>query len=387
MADKNDCLAKILVVDDEPVNIELLAEILETDFQVIFATSGAAALKIASVQLPDLILLDIMMPEMDGYEVCERLKADDALKEIPVIIISALGGEADESKGLQSGAVDYITKPFNPTIVKLRVDNHLELKQHRDRLTEMVIARTAELHAAKEKAEAGDRIKSEFLYLISHELRTPLTSIIGFSGLLETKLEAAHQESVRHISQAGERLMVLVDDILDLVKIDTGEALPNHTAFALRELIDQVTETPMDQAKVKGLTLQVQLDQGVGEQVRTDREKLRKILRHLLDNAVKFTDKGAVQLLVAREAPGGEAGERAALRFTIQDSGKGLAPDQQEMIFRYFTQVEAPETRTREGAGLGLALCRRFVGWLGGRIWVESQLGSGSTFYFTVPLL
>ncbi|MBF0530158.1 MAG: response regulator, partial [Deltaproteobacteria bacterium] len=219
----------ILIVDDTPTNIQVLAEALRTDYRVKVATSGKLALDILGKKdgRPDIILLDVMMPVMDGYEVCALLKSSPTTKDIPVIFITAMIGEDDERKGLELGAVDYIRKPFKPSLVKARIRNHLDLKRYRDHLEEMVEQRTSELKQAKEAAEAANRAKSIFISTMSHELRTPLNHIIGFIDLVRSKdygeINPEQEEYLGYALASGRHLLALVNNIPDFASLDAKE--------------------------------------------------------------------------------------------------------------------------------------------------------------------
>jgi len=223
-----EAIPTLLVVDDADINIELLLETLGEIYTVRVATDGDAALKSVQKTRPDLILLDIMMPGMDGFEVCRRLKDDPATRDIPIIFVTALNEDIDEARGLILGAVDYITKPFNPAIVLARVHNHLELKKHRDHLTALVEERTRELAAAHNKLKALDEAQRDYLHAISHELRTPLNGVLGIAELaLEELGEEQRNEYMMIFETSRNRLLTAVDSALLLAELQgEGASLP-----------------------------------------------------------------------------------------------------------------------------------------------------------------
>ncbi|MBF0260935.1 MAG: response regulator [Magnetococcales bacterium] len=379
--------ARVLIVDDQPGNVDLLKEWL-VDYQRQVAMSGPQALRAAlSGEPPDLILLDIMMPEMNGYEVCRQLREQPGTKEIPVIFVTAKKEVADESEGFRLGGVDYITKPFHGEIVRRRVATHLELKRHRDALEKEVAARTVELRIAKEEAEraremaeAGNRAKSTFLAHMSHEIRTPLNAILGVNELL---MEAnATEEQRRYLEmsrKASESLLALISDVLDFSKIEAGQFDPECSAFDLPALVIGTAEIMQVPARERGIRLQWVVDPGLPVHVRGDPNRLRQILLNLLGNAVKFTFEGEVSL-EARCEPGGR------ILFAIRDTGIGIPPDKLTSIFQPFRQADRSITRKFGGSGLGLSICALLVERMGGRIAVESAVGQGSRFSFSLEL-
>ena len=376
---------KILLVDDHLINIEILNELFQDDYEVFFATNGKDAITLAQTQLPDIILLDIMMPGMSGQQVCEHLKSTKKTRDIPIIFVTAMTSNVDEEIGLAMGAVDYVTKPINATTVKLRVKNQLELKLHRDKLEELVALRTVELETARDAAETGNRAKHEFLMVVSHELRAPLSSIIGFSDfMVSSAKDASEREMPQHILNAGNTMLELVNDILDLTSVEPEtEYEKSSLLFCLPELLNDVQQFIIGKAAEKQLAFALEMDPALPKTVQGDRKRLLQVLRHLLKNAVKFTSTGSIQLEVL---PSPDKNHVDTILFRITDSGIGIDPEKQDIIFQHFTQIEKAKTRSKGGLGLGLTICKRFVKLLGGKIWVESVLDKGSVFSFTAIL-
>ncbi len=384
----SDQRKKILIVDDAHTNIDLLRDILRKKYRLSVALSGEQALKLAfSDSPPDLILLDVIMPEMDGYKVCRQLKADERTRGIPVIFLTARNTTLDETLGLSLGAVDYITKPFNPGIIKLRVKNHLELKEHRDRLEELVRERTAELEAAKDAAQAGNRAKSEFLSIISHEFRTPLNAILGFAHFLANPdLDQERRvEFVSHVVESGKTLLELVNDILGLVRADAADHERQLQPFSLKSMVTEVVHGLGILAAEKELAFTSRVADDLPDALIGDHMRLRQILLHLLKNAIKFTREGSVSLEVER-GPDGEGDAEPSFHFMVRDSGVGIPEEKQELIFQQFTQVEESGVRSQGGIGLGLTICKRYAALMDGRIWLESRVGKGSVFHLVVRL-
>ncbi|MBF0420293.1 MAG: response regulator [Magnetococcales bacterium] len=382
--------ARILIVDDQRSNIDVLKDILH-EYDRAIAMNGPQALKVAhSKKPPDLILLDIMMPDMDGYEVCAALKEDAATQNIPVIFVTAKREVSDETKGLKLGAVDYITKPFNASIVLQRVAIHLELKRHRDQLEELVMERTQELIEArnvaesrKEAAEGGIRAKNEFLAVISDELRNPLNSIIGFSSFLgEPDLPQNEREQyLEIINSASMSLLNLINEMIELAKVEASDVQLQVEPFHLRQLLDALIHEFTPIADGKNLLLVTVFQEELPDMVTGDNRRLQQVLRHLLKNAINFTNQGEIIVTVARKT---QTDTTDIIHFSVQDTGVGIPREKQEFIFQEFTQLEKAFQRTHGGLGLGLTICKRFVPLMGGEIWVESVEGQGSTFHFTV---
>jgi len=358
----------VMIVDDNPTNIELLSESLGDDYELVFATSGADALELILADKPDLLLLDVMMPGMDGYQLCAILKADPVTRDIPVIFVTAMCQEEDEIRGLELGAIDYVTKPISPHIVRARVKNHLELKRYRDLLETLSLA--------------ADRAKKEFLRSISHELRTPLTPILGMTDLVLTSEEDDDKRKYLSLVQkAAMRLLGIVEDLIETSRLEGEGASVDVTPFVLRPFLEAVLAELTPAADTKGLALKLGVEPDVPEAIESDQGLLRKLLTMVVGNALKFTSKGEVALEVERC----ERDSGPVLRFSILDTGIGIAPEDLARIFDDFTQSDGSVTRPYSGLGLGLGLSRRIVELMRGRIWAEPRPGGGSIFRFEIP--
>jgi PAS domain S-box-containing protein len=541
---ESDQVAKILVVDDTPFDLEALCDILDhTGYQVMVAEDGESALQQAEQFSPDLILLDVMLPGLDGFETCGRLKANKATQDIPVIFSTVLDDTANIVKGFEVGAVDYITKPLRYKEVLIRVNTHLTiyklqkelqvqneylqkenvrrrriqeaLRESRERYrllaensTDMISRQTptgifqyvspacrnllgyeieemvghsvfefvhpqdvktikevdeaqserpsisvtiyrarrkdnsyiwletthrlirdsktgreleivavsrdvtkrkqveealqrtnAELQSAKEAAEAANKAKSAFLANMSHELRTPLNAILGFARLMaqSQSLLPDHEEYLDIISRSGEHLLTLINDVLDMSKIEAGRTTFNENNFDLHRLLDDLQNMFRWRIAEKHLQLIFECAPNVPRYVCTDEVKLRQVLINLLSNAIKFTTEGEVSLRVSRvngQRPVAKDQEKPAstidnrqliIHFEVEDTGPGIDPNELDSMFEPFVQAKSDQ-QAQEGTGLGLPISRKFVQLMGGALAVSSRLGQGSLFKFAIPV-
>ena len=484
--------ADILAIDDTPENLALLSQMLtEKGYKVRSVTKGSTAIRGAKAAPPDLILLDVKMPAMNGYEVCQQLKADERTRDIPIIFISALGDVFDKVKAFQAGGVDYITKPFQVEEVLARLDTHLTIRnlqmklqaQNRQLQREIAQKTAAEDKFAKAfracpnpivittypsgqilevnssflsmggytisevinqnieqiyspsalatyqqalhkldfqgfvrnleldfQTKSGQvkavllsmelieldgqqctlqimnditerkRLENEFISLVSHELRTPMASTIGALDLLNSDQLGTLSDRGKQILQMAirnsERLLRLVNDILDLERMKLGKIALEPKPCNLKHLMIQATETMQAMAEKS----QVQLILNPYDiTLSLDADRILQTLTNLLNNGIKFTEPGGVVTLTAAVK-----GDRCTI--TVQDTGRGIPEDKLESIFERFQQVDTSDSRSKGGTGLGLAICRHIVERHNGKIWVESKLGVGSTFYVELPV-
>ena len=397
--------ATILVVDDTPDNLTLMSNLLKDLYKVKIANNGDKALKIAASDTPpDLILLDIMMPGMDGYEVCERLKHNPQTTNIPVIFLTAKSETMDQKDGLAVGAVDYITKPINPPLVMARIKNHLALKATADFLRDQnhfleleVAKRTSEILASREIAirnvqlEEASRMKSEFLANMSHELRTPLNAIIGFSELLKDgvlgDLSSQQTEAVSDIFTSGNHLLSLINDILDLSKVEAGKMTLELAAVQVNGLVQAGLQVVREAALTRKLRLTTNIAEGLGS-VQLDGRKAKQILYNLLSNAVKFTPEGGEITTAARRVERQVLTDgpfESFLEIAVSDTGIGISAEDQALLFQPFTQIDSTLGRRYDGTGLGLVMVRKLAHLHGGTVTLESTPDKGSTFTVWLP--
>ena len=524
--------ADVLAIDDTPENLQLLSQLLtDRNYKVRSVTKGRTALRAAQAAPPDLILLDINMPEMGGYEVCEQLKADERTREIPVIFISALGETLDKVRAFQVGGVDFVTKPFQVEEVLARIETHLQLCSLRQQLqaqnlqlqqeirdrklaqetftkafraspspiaittleegrflevnlsflrlsgytrNEVIGYRINELDLGLDtrryteglaqleeagilqnwefelRTKAGDhrtvllsvelielqghrcalaianditerkRLENEFISLVSHELKTPMNSLIGALDLVGTgqlgSLSDKGQQMVTMAINNAERLVRLVNDILDLERMKSGTLTLHPKRCDLPTVFEQAATVMQAMAQSAQITLVVE---PIEVQLRVDCDRIQQLLTNLLSNAIKFSSPGGTVWLTAQiteekprdsrqssASPQGGEGEGArdscvnsaplsppplpsaacCLHITVRDQGRGIPADKLRLIFERFQQVDASDARAKGGTGLGLSICQQIVQQHGGQIWAESTLGEGSSFNVLLPL-
>ncbi len=375
-------MSKVLVVDDIADNVKLLTYDLSDDgYEVQVAYDGPQALAAAREGRPDVILLDVMMPGMDGIEVCRRLKADKELRDVPVIMVSARDDDEDVIRGLDAGADDYVTKPFESRIVLARVRSAVRQKKAADTIKEV----NRRLDEARTAALQASQAKSQFLANMSHEMRTPLAAILGFTELVLDEpaiaaLPAERLQDLKAVKRNGEHLRQLINDLLDLSKIEAGKMQMEAIPCSPLEIARDVAELVRPLTLGRDLAVEVRAS-GVPDQVMCDPTRFRQVLINLMGNAVKFTPGGSVRLELRYEAAPG-AGRLTA---DVTDTGIGMTPGQMEGLFQPFTQADSSTTRRFGGTGLGLAVSRRLAELMGGTLTAESRHGQGSRFTLSLP--
>ena len=400
---------RLLAIDDNPANLATLARALSDEFALQLAASGEEGLRLAAAAPPDLILLDVMMPVIDGFETCRRLKADPALAQVPVVFVTAVVDMSAEIEGLRLGAADYLHKPINIGIARQRIRNLLEretlrreLEQHRRDLERTIEERTADLQSARLQAEAASRAKSAFLANMSHEIRSPLNAIVGLAalGLGTPGLMPPLADSLQRIHRSSRALLATVDDVLDFSRLEAHRLDLDTVDFELEAVAERVLDLFMPSAQARGIELLLDIDPAAPRRLLGDPARLGQVLDNLVGNAVKFTPAGHVVLSItcetppASDTPVGDAGPASdeeprpteRLRFAVRDTGTGLTEAERGLLFEPFARAEDPGARHEGGSGLGLAISQRLVERMGGRLSVDSTPGEGSTFAFTITL-
>ena len=354
----------ILIVDDIPANLKILGDILEgSKYKVRPVLDGKLALQVAEKEKPDLILLDIMMPDMDGFEVCRRLKENQHLSDIPVIFISASNDTNNIVKALNSGGVDYITKPFRAEEVIARVNSHMKICQQNQELRK--------LNAEKDK----------FFSIIAHDLRSPLNGFLGLTQLMADDLSgmtlAEIQEIAVRMRNSANNLFHLLENLLKWSQLQRGLTTFIPTSFLLMPKIAESLELVLEPANKKGIEISYYVPEDLS--VFADGNMLESTIRNLVSNAVKFTANGGKITITAKQIDGNPA------KISIKDNGIGMSRAIVDNLFQLDVQTNRQGTDNEPSTGLGLIICRDFIEKHGGKLWVESEEGKGSTFSFTIP--
>jgi two-component system sensor histidine kinase/response regulator len=369
--DASNASGRVLVVDDSQADLEMLERRLErAGYAAVGVSGGAAALELIGRERIDAILLDIIMPGLDGLQTLTRIRESHSPSELPVIMVTARDEPDDVAAALAAGANDYVTKPINFTIADARIHAQLARKRAEDKLRNALAAAT---HAAQDK--------TEFLAMMSHELRTPLNAIIGFADLIGARPDDRQRaEWAGHIRHSGEHLLELINNVIELARAGLGNVAVEPEPVDLVEHCRNVLALVMPLAGRNGNELVLECTPHIGTLI-TDRLKLKQCLINLLGNACKFTENGRVALIVRvdREAP------ETWIEFAVEDTGIGIAEEHRDRLFRVFSQAEASIARRFGGTGLGLARTARRIGLRGGRIDMRSTAGEGSVFSLFLP--
>ncbi len=388
----------VLVVEDNPDMNQFICRTLACRYRTESALDGASGLALARSLQPDLILSDLMMPELSGIELLEQLRSDAELESVPMILLTAKADDAACERLLSAGAQDYLRKPFHAEELLARVGNHIAIKRTRDLLraeletqshdievlARQLSAKSRDLQTAldytrlaKVQAEEASQLKSSFLALVSHELRTPLAALeLQLQLVIRKDLPAPERAILNRMAGRLSRLHELIESLLQYSQLQSGRLESHDEQIDLGALIRECLEEVRPQAEDKRISLMSAIPERLPSCV-CDRTRLRLILLNLLGNAVKFTDIGSVSLrLVTR-------GEE--IRISVSDTGPGIPVEQKQRIFEPFVQLEIMQHKHLPGIGLGLALVRELSAALGGRVEVESEVGRGSTFTVALP--
>jgi signal transduction histidine kinase len=391
--DTADRPASVLIVDDERHNRALLEVMLAPEgFHLLTAASGEQALAMVAEQPPDLILLDVMMPGMDGYQIAAVIKDNPASKHIPIIMITALDDHDARLSGLNAGAEDFLTKPVDRAELCVRVKNLLRLKAYGDKLRSTLDALEsangkldaafAEAGEARVMAEEANSAKTLFLRAMSHELRTPLNAICGYTELLEMGVHGPvnpeQSNDLGRIKRAAAYLLSLINDVLTVARLEGARPL-HVVSISVNGMLSEVDGLCALQAKAKGVKLRAKLCE-VDVLVAADAERFQQILLNLITNGIKFTPAGGSIDVACDEDAG-------AARVCVKDTGIGVSPGDINRVFQPFVQVDRHlTTAAQQGVGLGLSISRELARAMHGDLTLQSSEGAGSTFTLTLPI-
>ena len=367
----------LLIVDDNETNRDVLSRRLQMQgYSIETACDGARALEMVAARVFDLVLLDIMMPDMDGYEVLRRLKADEQTRALPVIMISALDDLDSVVRCIELGAEDYLPKPFNPTLLKARIGACLEKKRGRDREQRLFV----QLQTNYIKLQEAEKMRDDLTNMIVHDLRTPLSSLLAglqTIGMLGPLLPQ-QQECCDIALRGGFSLLDMINDLLDISKLESGASGLDIRMLDVAALIEESCEQVQAAAASRQIALQYDFAPDLPA-LPGDKDKLRRTLVNLLGNAIKFSLEDAPIVIRAQS-------DEKEMTLSVRDYGEGIPREAFERIFEKFGQAQNRRAGRMMSTGLGLALCKMVVEAHQGRIWVESELGRGSTFYVALPL-
>ncbi len=405
----------ILVVDDQPQNIRLIGTLLREHYNLLIADNGPKAIETARGKSPDLILLDIMMPDMSGFEVCEILKNDDLTREIPIIFLTAKTETEDILKAFEIGGVDYVTKPFNALEVMARIKTHLELKnskdlikeknteliqkneqitkaykdleaqsQHLNKLYLQLIQNETFLRKSNEELKKLNKMKDKFFSIVSHDLKSPFAGILTMTEIINHHLDEFSKDEfadmLRSLNNNAQQTYKFLEDLLEWSRSQMGRVQMNITNEDLASIVAGTILTLNQQAELKNITIENNVP--VSTYALFDNNMMATIVRNLVSNAIKFTHKGGkVTLNAAKVSIDG----KPFVRLSVSDTGVGMSEDKISQLFSLEKVQSTLGTEKEKGTGLGILICRDFIEKMGGKIAVESKLNEGTTFYVDIP--
>ena len=428
---------KILYVEDNHANIALVKRLLsDAGYDVLVAEDGMEGIKAARQKLPHLILMDINLPGMDGYEASTKIKGMEQLKEVPIVAVTANVNPGDRERSLAAGCDGYISKPINVKTFVGEIEKYLSgkkerlkkseesayLKEYSQRLVDALEEKIEDLERSNEELEAAnddmkmskialedayerllhmDRMKSDFVANVSHEFRTPLTSIKSYTEILYDEIEELDVDEQRRflgiIDREADRLTRLVCDLLDLRKMESGEMSWRDKELDIAGLIEETIHDCRSYASSRGTKISLQVE-GDMPMIFIDKDKIKQVTTNLLSNAIKFSPEGAGEVEVSIDMLGDISGDistevakgsgnKSDIVVSVRDYGVGIEEGDLDNLFNRFYQGKSSESVAKTaGTGLGLSISRDIVEHYGGRIWAESILGAGATFRFSLPV-
>ncbi|MDR2887643.1 MAG: hybrid sensor histidine kinase/response regulator [Bacteroidales bacterium] len=378
---------KILIVDDNYENLQVLGiHLQEIGYDIEFATSGKAALDWLENDEFDLVLLDINMPGMNGFEVCNKIRTNTKLNNLPIIFLSAENQRESILKGLTIGGQDYVTKPFDSRELSVRVKTHIDLKKSiyalealNQTLEKKIEERTRQLKIAKEKAEESDRMKHAFLNNFSHEIRTPLVGIVSTAEIIIQSEQLSDDDKkfcLTSIKESSNRLLDTIGNVLEMSQLLSGSITADFKNTAPQKIVQTIHKEYADMFKNKNLSLNIETG-GTIDEITTDPVILKKILVQLVSNALKFTENGHVTIGIKPLA--------GQVEIFVSDTGLGMDDKTIDNLFNAFFQRDPSNKRVTEGAGLGLTIVHSLCRLLKGEINVTSTPGQGTCIRIILP--
>ena len=383
-------MQKILYVEDSPDARRLVRRLLSDRYLVLEAEDGLTGIEVTWAEEPALILIDISIPYLDGYEVATKLKS--LRPDVPIVALTADVSEGARQRALTAGCDGYIPKPIDPDQFPAQVEAFLKGKRevleqgerrvyaqaYQQKLVDRLEEKVRELTKANEELKELDRMKDEFISIAAHELYTPLSILLGYAVMAKEEATGEMQRYLEIIMDEFLQLQEVIGCMLNLKYLQAGEALSKVEKISLKELIEVVVDELSLLTETKQQVIELDLPEDLPE-IETDRRRFNLILSNLLSNASKFTPEGGKIRVEGRVGEGEVA-------VSVRDTGIGIPAKERERIFAPFYQVEDSLTRAHGGLGLGLAIVKSAVATCGGCIWVESEEGAGSTFSFTLPI-
>ena len=388
---------KIIVVDDMSDNLSALRNILKEIYQVYPCASAAKMFELLEHVYPDLILLDVIMPDMDGYEAIKKLKSNAKYSEIPVIFLTSVHDSQSEIKGLELGAIDYIRKPFVTPLLLQRIKTHLAVMEQQVEIKQLLKLKTDEFklrEAAEHEAENASRAKSDFLSHLSHEIRSPLNAVIGMINIAYEEKDIERVKSyLEKAGNAAKTILGAINNILDIpnesykaesYKAESYKVELSDSEFDFGKMMANIVDATGIRAQEKHIQVVVNISQDIPSMVICDELRLAQVIINLMNNAIKLTrDNGQVQLNAEKveEKDGG-----VTVRIEVVYSGIGISPEQQEKLFSDYDQADQDITTQLGDTGPGLAVSKRNIELMQGKIWIESEPGKGTKFIFTLKM-
>ncbi len=384
--------ASILIVDDNPRNLQLMSTVLkERGYKLFVTNSGENALVFLEQTVPDLILLDIMMPGMSGFEVCRRIKSNERLKAVPVIFLTAKNEVEDVVEGFEAGAVDYVTKPFNTREVFVRISTHLQLQQARrtlvtqnrelEKLNTSLQDSKAIIEEDKKRLEQLNTEKNRFFSIIAHDLRSPISGLLGLSEIIRTQAGNISQEELKEFAgllyDASSEVYNLLENLLDWSRLQMNVLSYSPEKLQLKPVLIDAVKVIRQEWEKKNLQLSIDCSNEL--EMVADLNMIKTVIRNLASNAVKFTPSGGKISIVA------EASSKENIVISVTDNGIGISEEMQQDIFSLTLKASRQGTNGEKSTGLGLLICKDFIERHGGILSVESKEDRGSTFTITLP--